>query len=142
MLRVEARVWSWLPLDSARIYRNGTVAKEIPLAADRMSASFAGQLEASSSGWYTLVAEGPAERRESGWMYPQAVTGAVRVYVGEAKIRSRASADYFVRWIERLRGQVEAWPAWGSEAEKAHVLVQLAQARAVYEKLAQEAGVK
>ena len=141
-LRVEARVWSWLPLESARIYRNGSVVKEIPLAADRKSASFAGQLEATSSGWYSLVAEGPAERRESGWMYPQAVTGAVRVYVGEQKIRSRASAEYFVRWIERLRAQVEAWPAWGSDAEKTHVLGQLAQARAVYEKLGLEAGAR
>jgi hypothetical protein len=75
-------------------------------------------------------------------MYPQAVTGAVRVYVGEQKIRSRASAEYFVRWIERLRAQVEAWPAWGSDAEKTHVLGQLAQARAVYEKLGLEAGAR
>ena len=34
---------------------------------------------------------------------PQAGTNAIRVYVGDQKIRSRESAQYFIRWIDRLR---------------------------------------
>ena len=36
-------------------------------------------------------------------LYPQASTNAIRVYVGEQKIRNQSSAEYFVRWIDKLR---------------------------------------
>ncbi len=64
--------------------------------------------------------------------YPQAATNAVRVYVAGKPIRNAASAQYFVRWIDRLTEMAEAWPWWRTSAEKAHVMRQFGQARAVY----------
>jgi hypothetical protein len=71
--------------------------------------------------------------------YPQAGTNAVRVYVGDQKIRSRASAEYFIQWLDKLRGMAENWPGWGSQAERDHVFAQIAEARKRYEQLANEA---
>ena len=55
---------------------------------------------------------------------PQAGTNAIRVYVGDQKIRSRESAQYFVRWIDQLRAMAEAWPWWRSQKEREHVFSQ------------------
>ena len=71
--------------------------------------------------------------------YPEAATNAVRVYVGDRPIRSRESAQYFIRWIDKLRGMAQDWLWWRSQAEKDHVFAQLAEARKVYERLAIEA---
>jgi hypothetical protein len=48
---------------------------------------------------------------------------------------SSADAQYFVAWIDRVTEATSAYPDWNSAEEKAHVLGQLAQARAVYLKL-------
>jgi len=69
-----------------------------------------------------------------------AATNTVRLYVGDGKIRDRASAEYFIRWIDQLRPEVEKWPWWASPGEKDHVLAQYEEARRVYEKLAEEPG--
>jgi hypothetical protein len=51
-------------------------------------------------------------------------------------IRDRASAEYFVRWIDRLTEMAAAHPGWRSDKEKAHVLGQFAEARAIYQERA------
>jgi hypothetical protein len=53
-------------------------------------------------------------------------------------IRNRASAEYFVRWIDKLQVMAEAWPGWRSQAEKDHVFAQFSEARKVYQRLARE----
>ena len=61
---------------------------------------------------------------------PQAVTNPVYVIVAGHPIRDRASAEYFVKWIDRLTQMASAHPGWRSDREKAHVLGQFAEARA------------
>jgi hypothetical protein len=68
-----------------------------------------------------------------------ATTNAIRVYVGEEKIRDRESAEYFIRWIDKLKAMTGQWPWWRSQAEKDHIYGQYEQARRVYERLAEEA---
>jgi hypothetical protein len=70
----------------------------------------------------------------------QAATNAIRIYVGNQKIRNRESAEYFVRWIDKLQAQAEEWPFWRSQKEKDHVYAQFRQARSVYESFAREAA--
>jgi len=60
--------------------------------------------------------------------------------VGGGRIRNRASAEYFIQWIDKLRGMTSEWPWWRSEAEKRHVLAQYEEARGAYQRLAAEAG--
>ena len=63
----------------------------------------------------------------------------IRVYVGDGKIRNRASAEYFFRWIDKLHIMAGAWPWRRSDWEKQHVFAQFEEARRVYERLASEA---
>jgi TolB protein len=132
-LSIEARASSIAPLSKVVIYRNGQVWKEVP------SSGLKENVRVTQSGWYALYAEGPAYT----WLdaeYPQALTNAIRVYAGEERIRSRDSADYFTRWIDKLRGMAEAWPWWRSDREKSHVFAQFDEARKKYAALAAEAG--
>ena len=138
-VRLEAKVWSTVPLTKILIYHNGKVWKELPPNSDRTSAQFQQEAVVSESGWYVLVAEGNPANPRADPSYPQAVSNAIRIHVGDQKIRSRASAEYFMRWIDKLRGMAKAWVGWRSEAETSHVLGQLDEARGVYERLAAEA---
>jgi len=64
---------------------------------------------------------------------------AVRVYVGDKKLRDRAAAEYFIRWIDVLRKESEEWLWWRSQKEKDHIFAQYDEARRVYHRLADEA---
>ena len=75
-------------------------------------------------------------------LYPQASTSAIRVTVGEQKIRSRESAEYFIRWIDKLQTMAEAWPGWRSPKERDHVFGQFREARETYQRLRAEALAK
>jgi hypothetical protein len=135
---VEARAASIAPLSKVVLYRNGTVFRELPLDAAKTSASLKEQVDVGESSWFSLYAEGPSFDLLDG-EYPQAATNAIQVYRGGRKIRNRASAEYFLRWIDKLQSMAAAWPWWRSEKEKQHVYGQFEEARAVYRKLAAEA---
>ncbi len=115
------------------IYSNGQVVKELPAGGH-----FTFQIPVSRSGWYSLYAEGPASPYLDA-SYAQTATNAIRVYVGDQSIRNHESAEYFIRWIDKLHKMAAEWPWWRSEAEKRHVFEQFDQARGIYEKLAREA---
>ena len=53
-----------------------------------------------------------------------AVTNPIYVIAGGQPIRSQASADYFVKWIDKLTAMAAADKGWRSDKEKAHVLGQ------------------
>jgi len=129
---IEAAAASIAPLSKVVIHRNGQVFREVP------AAGLKEQVQITESGWYSLYAEGP----EYKWLdaeYPQALTNTIRVYAGDAPIRNRASAEYFDRWIVKLRAMADEWLWWRSEKEKAHVYAQFDDARRVHQKNAAEA---
>ena len=132
-ISVEGTVWSIAPLSKVVLYANGEVVKDLPA-----SGHFAVQLKVSKSAWYSLYAEGPASPYLDA-AYAQAATNAIRVYVGDHPIRNRESAEYFIRWIDKLHKMADEWPGWRSEAERAHVMAQFDEARGICEKLAREA---
>jgi TolB protein len=131
-VNLEASIGSIAPLSKVVIYRNGSVLREVP------AGPLNEKIEVRESGWYALYTEGPAYHSLDA-EFPQAMTNAIRIYVGDAPIRNRASAEYFVRWVDKLRGMAEAWPWWRSEREKKHVYAQFDEARRRYVKLASEA---
>jgi len=134
---LRARVWSITPLSKVVIYRNGEEFREMPVASQtgKPCAELTAEIDVKDSGWYALYAEGPYSELLDVRM-PQAGTNAIRVYVGDQKIRNRESAQYFIRWIDRLRAMAEAWPWWRSQQEREHVFGQFGEARKVYENLA------
>lgn len=123
---------SLVGLERFELVSNGKVVHTVPLTGDRRSATFELPLDLKESGWYSLRAIGkpmtfPVENSR-----PMAVTNPIYVTVGTQPIRSQASADYFVRWIDKLTTMASADPGWRSDKEKAHVLGQFKEARDIY----------
>lgn len=135
---LEGSVWSFAPLSKVLIHSNGKVLKEIPAAGADKGISFREEIKVGESSWFSLYAEGPPHPHLDA-EYPEAATNAIRVYVGDRKIRNRESAEYFVRWIDKLRALCEDWPWWRSAREKEHVFRQFDEAREVYVQRAKEA---
>jgi hypothetical protein len=110
------------------------------LSPDRKTADFAKTIQATKSGWYHLRVEGsPASRFPLDTAYPQGFTNPIWIIVGNAPVRDRASAEYSLRWIDKLQSMAEAWPGWRSQKEKHHVYAQFEEARQVYRRFAAEA---
>jgi hypothetical protein len=72
-------------------------------------------------------------------LYPFATTSPIYLAVGGAPARSPEDARYFVGWIDRVSAAAAGHSGYNTAAEKASVLKTIADARAVWEKLAAEA---
>jgi TolB protein len=119
-------------LERFELVSNGQVVHTIPLTGDQRSASFELPLDIKASGWYSLRAIGRALTFPIENSRPMAVTNPIFVTVGTQPIRSKASADYFVKWIDKLTAMASADRGWRSDKEKAHVLGQFTEARNIY----------
>ena len=137
-VEIEAHVRSITPLSDAELVFNGrSIAQTVGPGPLELRET----LEVSDSGWLHLRARGDRSDRfplDAG--YAQAFTNPVWITVGGRPPRSRESADYSIRWIDRLREMAEAWPGWRSQAEKDHVFAQFDEARAIFQHFADEAG--
>jgi hypothetical protein len=139
-ITVEASIRSITPLRTAELVQNGEVIWSFDLQGDRKELDIRAEVPVDRSGWIHLRAWGDSEER-----YPldinvaMAFTNPVWVTVAGAPPRDAASADYGVRWIDKLRGLAEAWPGWRSEDEERHVYEQFDRARGIYERLGREA---
>jgi hypothetical protein len=140
-VEIAARVRSITPLASVTLIFNGEPVESIALSGDRKSAGFAKSLKVTRSGWYHLRAEGkPDERYPLDTAFAQGFTNPVWVTVGQRPVRSRAAAEYCLKWIDKLQTMAEAWPGWRSQKEKDHVYAQFDEARTIYRKFLQEAA--
>ncbi len=137
-LTFRAALNSIAPIDRFELVRNGKVIESVPLTGDRRHGSFEKELNVSESGWYSMRAIGPARTHPVENTRPQAVTNPIYVIAGGRPIRSKESADYFVRWIDKLKTMVEQHPGWRSDKEKQHVLGQIQEARDIYVKRGQQ----
>jgi len=129
---------SIVPLDRLELVQEGKVIEQIPLAGERRHAEFERRLPVARSSWFTLQAFAGAAVHPIEDSRPMATTNPVYVRVGNQPIRNPQSADYFVRWIDKLTQMAETHPGWRSEKEKQHVLGQFREARDVYVRLGNE----
>jgi len=130
-----ARLRSIVPVDHAQIVCNGRIARELSLGARRDALTVSGTLPLGSSGWcvlraFTARAEYPILDN-----FVYATTSPIYVSVRGERPRSSADARYFEAWIDHLIETTGAYPDWNSPGEKAAVLAQLRDARAVYQRL-------
>jgi hypothetical protein len=137
--RVQVQVRSIVPLRKITLYFNGAAVEDIPLGADRKSAQFEKTTSVTRSGWYHVRAEGDGpERFPLDTSYAQAFTNPVWILVADQPIRDKASAEYSLRWIDKLQTLADAWPGWRSPKEKAQVYAQFDEARAIYRRFEKE----
>jgi Tol biopolymer transport system component len=140
-LSVQVQVRSIVPLQKVTLYFRGQPVEDIPLGADRKSAQYQKAIPAAGSGWYHVRAEGAsADRSPLDTAYPQGFTNPVWVIVGNRPIRDRASAEYSLKWIDKLQTLAAAWPGWRSAKERQHVFGQFDEARKVYRRFLAEAN--
>ncbi len=135
------RVRSITPLDRAFVIFNGEVLEEIPFSGERRELDLSRSYPVSGSGWFHLRVEGRNEERfPLDANFALGFTNPVWVTVAGQPVRSRASAEYSIRWIDKLRAMAEEWPGWRSEKERAHVFAQFDEARRIYQGFLSEAG--
>lgn len=138
-VRLEGTVQSIRPLRKVLIYHNGTIWKELHPTGDGRTLSFTENATVDASGWFALVAEGEDLSTPSPEVFSQAVTNCIRIYEGDQKIRNAESADYFLKWIAKLRTMTENPDLWRSPAEEQHVFAQYQRAEDVYKERQREA---
>jgi hypothetical protein len=137
-VEVGVRLRSNVPVDHLELVMNGRVAREIPLARDRRSASATIRVPVDRSGWLLLRARADRAAYPTLDVFPYATTSPVYLTVGGTPARSAEDARYFIAWIDRTRAAVEAHRDWNTDAERRETLDMLARARAEYERRAPE----
>ena len=140
-VELQGRVRSITPLDKAFVIFNGEVVEEIPFTGERRELDLSRSYPVSGSGWFHLRVEGRNEERfPLDANFALGFTNPVWVTVAGQPVRNRASAEYSIRWIDKLRAMAEEWPGWRSEQERAHVFAQFDEARRIYEGFLAEAS--
>ncbi len=136
---VSASVRSITPLRRFVLVYNGEVVDRVE-SSGQGRLDYTAQLRLHESGWLHFRAEGePAERFPLDAGYALAFTNPVWILLGDAPVRSRASAEYGIRWIDKLQAMAEEWPGWRSQQEIDHVVEQFQEARDIYLQLGAEA---
>lgn len=130
---IEGEVSALTPVRKIVIYRDGRPWRQV-------SEKFSERVAVNSSHWFSMVVEADELPPASPAVYSQAVTNCVRVYVGDRKIRSAESAQYFLTWIAQLRKITSDPSLWRTEAERAHVHKQFDDAAKVYQSRMVEAS--
>lgn len=127
-----AKLRSIVSVDHLQIVCNGEIAMDLPLDANRTSATANGTLAIPTSGWCVLRAFSEKPIYPVMDAYNYATTSPVYVSIAGKRAYSRKDAEYFLAWIDRVRETTEKYPDWNSPDEKALVLKRIAEARKVF----------
>jgi hypothetical protein len=131
-----AKLRSIVPVDHLEVVCNGRVEKTLALAGSRDSIDVAGTLPLKESGWCVLRASSDDAEYPVLDKYVYATTSPIYVTIGGKPALSPEDAKYFAAWIQQTIEVTSNYPDWDSSPEKEYVLKRLAEAKAVYEKLA------
>jgi hypothetical protein len=122
-------------IDHLDVVLNGKVVKSVPLSGDRAKADFADTIRLNESGWLLLRAWNDHATPDVFDLYPYATTNPVFVTVGGRPVRSSADAEFFLKWIDKVRASSAANHDYNNEAERAAILRHIDDARRVFEGL-------
>jgi len=136
-VEVSGRVESIVPLEKLELYFNGRVIETV--AVNGTQAEIRKRIPVNQSGWFTLRATNSRPQHPLDDSYVVGETSPVWVYRGSQPVRSRADAEYFLKWIDGITEQAREHAGWRSERERQHVLGQFQEARRVMEQRAKEA---
>ncbi|MEZ5402461.1 MAG: CehA/McbA family metallohydrolase [Bryobacteraceae bacterium] len=133
-VEVKGIVESIVPLEKIEIFVNGRVAETIPAegGAAGVRLPFSKRIAIRRSGWITVRASHSKPQRPVDDSYIVGETSPVYVTVAGRPARSKADAEYFIRWIDAITRMAEAHPGWRTDRERRHVLEQFAEARRVF----------
>jgi hypothetical protein len=130
ILRARVVMRSAVPVDHIEIIGNRRVVATIPLRAGGTNVDTTVTLRVAESGWFVLRARADRPRLPVLDLHPFASTSPIYVQVGDAPIRSREDAEYFLTWLERLEAGIRAHTGWNTPAERDEALQSVVEARA------------
>jgi TolB protein len=136
-LRYRAALRSPVAIDHFEVVYNGRVVAKHRLSGERTHADVQGQIEVRDSGWILVRAWNEDSDPLIFDLYPYGTTGPVYLSIANAPASSKADAEYFVRWIDRVIAAAEARTDYNDAREKQDTLDYLKSARAIYLQKAQ-----
>jgi hypothetical protein len=128
-------------IDHLEVILNGKVIKSVPLPHDRTRADVAGGVTLHESGWLLLRAWNDHATPDVFDLYPYATTGPVFVTIGRKAVRSRTDAEFFIKWIDKVKASAAANRDYNTRAERDAVMAHIDDARRVFEGRRAEAGL-
>ncbi len=131
---------SIVPVEKLEVVSGGAAVASIPLSAGGTRADATISIPVRESAWFTLRAMSAGAAEPILDIYPFATTSPIYVLVDGRPIRSEVDARYFARWIDRLAESAEAHGGWNDDREKEEVRARIREAKAVFERRAEEAG--
>ena len=128
-LKYTARMQSIAAIKSLDLIVNGEVVQKLPLTNDGAAARADGEVTIDRSAWISLRASSDEASPDVFDLYPYAVTSPIYVTVDGKPKRSRADADYFIAWVDRLIAYARDEAAFNTDDERAAVVANFEQAR-------------
>jgi hypothetical protein len=137
-VRLVGEAKSQFPLEKLEVITGGQVVATASASDDPQRLTMNQELPIDRSGWIALRARG---RRVLGVQAAElfAHTTAIYVEVAGRPVRSPEDAEYFIRWIQRLRDDVRARDRIPA-TQQAHVEQQMTRALEFYRRLASAAS--
>jgi TolB protein len=133
-VHVHARLRSIVPVDHLELVSRGQVIWSAEGGSHPLtSADIDTTVVVDASGWYTLRAWSGHATPPIMDIYPFATTSPIYADVAGERVRSPSDKQYFLTWLNRLDADVRGYAWFNTEAERAHVLGQIAAARTVFE---------
>jgi hypothetical protein len=120
-------------IDHLEVVMNGKVVKTIALAGDHTSVDFAEQIPVDHSGWIVLRAWNDHATPDVFDLYPYATTNPIFIMVGRKPMRSKSDAEFFLKWIAKVKASASANHDYNTQTERDAVLRHLDDARQVFE---------
>ncbi len=132
-LEARVRMRSIVPVDRIQLVGNGEIVAEIPMSADKTSAETTLKIPVKRSGWYLLRAYTEQGRHPILDFHVSGTTSTIFVSVAGAALRSKADADFFLAWIDKMEAASKDHPDYNSPSERDAVLASLDEARNVFQ---------
>ncbi len=130
-LNYRAAMRSLAPLDHFEVLYNGRVVARHGKK-DATSADLSGRISVTESGWILVRAWNDEPDPLIFDLYPYASTNPVYVSVEGRPATSRADAEYFLRWIDRIIASADARQDYNDAREKKDTIDYLRAGRAVF----------
>ena len=125
---------SIVPIDHLEIVVNGKVVRTIAPAKNRTTADFEAATKVSGNGWLLVRAWNDGAVPEVFDIYPYGTTNPVFFHTEGAATHCGADADFFLKWLERLRAAASAHQGYNTPAEREATLGEISAAREVFTK--------
>ncbi|GAB3089100.1 CehA/McbA family metallohydrolase [Lysobacter terrae] len=136
--RYQVALRSPVAVDHLELVQNGHVLQRFDLSGDRRRFDATGELDIGEGGWILLRAWNDGADPQVLDLYPYATTNPVWVDLPGGAPPAHGDATYFAAWIDRLIAAADARDDYNTAQEKRDTLAYLREARAIFQRKAEE----